>query len=134
MSREYAMSRVEDAIEQSDGNHLKAQRLILKWLEKDTSLFIGLCSPHIQSVVSHAISHVDKNLLEKKAPQPAEEKKLKNEEIGDLGDAILSSLNIGKETGSFGEDRPAGDPKPSKASQSHIDAINSIAKAAKDKK
>ncbi|MDF3024475.1 MAG: hypothetical protein K0R10_1836 [Alphaproteobacteria bacterium] len=50
MSREYAMSRVKDALEKSNGNHLKAQRLLLQWMEKDQSLLFGLVTPHMQSI------------------------------------------------------------------------------------
>lgn len=57
MSREYAMSRVRDALEKSEGNHLKAQRLLMSWLEKDHSLLLGLVTPHLPSIVTHAINY-----------------------------------------------------------------------------
>ena len=60
MSQEYALSRVRDALEKSEGNHLKAQRLLLSWLEKDHSLLLGLVAPHLQSIVTHAVNHADK--------------------------------------------------------------------------
>ncbi len=57
MSRDYAMSRVHDAIEKSEGNHMKAQRLLLDWITKDQTLLLGLVEPHIVSIVSHAVNH-----------------------------------------------------------------------------
>lgn len=60
MSREYAMSRVRDALEKADGNHMKAQRLLLAMIEKDQTLLIGLVAPHLQSIITHAITHADK--------------------------------------------------------------------------
>lgn len=131
MSREYAMSRVRDALEQSDGNHMKASRLIMDWLQNDNSLYFGLTAPHMKSLVTHAIAHVDQKIP---SEEPILEKHItiNENEIGELGDAILSS--IGAKTGSFGESNPEGTPKPSKASQQHIDALNVMTEAYKSKK
>ena len=130
MSREYAMSRVRDALEQSDNNHMKAHRLILEWLKGDHSLFVGLAAPHMNSIVTHAIAHV----TQPEKPVEPQKVDLNNTETGEMGDAILSGLGLSGKTGSFGEGNPAGVPKPSKASQSHVDALHAIAQAAKDKK
>ena len=130
MSREYAMSRIKDALEQSGGNHMKAHHLIMSWLEKDNSLYFGITAPHLKSLVTHAIAHVDQ-------PEKEEPKKSLNldaQEKSDLSDAILSSLSSGSKTGSFGEGNPEGVPKPTKASQAHIDTLNAIAQASKGKK
>ena len=95
MSREYAMSRVRDALEKSDGNHLKAQRLLASWLEKDHSLLLGLVAPHLQAIVTHAINH---------AAQPQKHKTLEVDpgETGEFGAAFLDSLKGGRSEEAFG--------------------------------
>lgn len=101
MSYEYAMSRVRDAIEKSDGNHLKAQRLITTWLENDQMLLVGLAGPHLPGIISYAMMHA---FQEPKARLP------KKVEFDDTNA-----------------------PPPGKASQKHIDAINTLAGKGKEK-
>jgi len=132
MSREYALSRVKDALEQSGGNHLKAQRLLSQWLEKDHSLLFGLVSPHMHSIIVHALAHVD----QAGAPQKAAEKKImpKAHETTEFGTALLQSLSgRGEEHGTFGEATPRGLSKPGKTSKAHVDAINKLVTAGRDK-
>lgn len=134
MSYEYALSRVKDALEKSDGNHLKAQRLLLSWLPKDNTLLLGLVTPHIQGVISHAIAHVSQPA---KKPVASKKISLKGQETGEFGGAVLESLRGGKgETGTFGEPPPRGISKPGKASKAHVDAIHKLVSASKktDKK
>ena len=132
MSREYAISRVKDALEKSGGNHLKAQRLLMTWLEKDHSLLFGLVSPHMHSIIVHALAHVD----QASAPQKAAEKKImpKPHETSEFGTALLQSLSgRGVEHGTFGEATPRGVSPPGKTSKAHVDAINKLVTAGRDK-
>lgn len=126
MSQEYALSRVRDALEKSDGNHLKAQRLLLSWLEKDNTLLLGLVAPHIQSIVTHAVNHAGtpRGLSGGKKVQ------VEPEQTGEFGIAVLESLKGGRSDGGFGfgEAEPRGVvSKPGRASQSHVDAIHRLA-------
>lgn len=128
MSREYALSRVRDALEKSDGNHLKAQRLLLSWLEKDVSLLVGIVGPHVPSLVTHALTQV----AAIDNPQTARVIEAGAEEAGEFGAALLDSLRGGRTDGDFGFgdsssilSTPA--PKPLKASQEHIDTIRKLA-------
>jgi len=135
MSREYAMSRVRDALEKSDGNHLKAQRLLMSWVEKDQSLLLGLVTPHIQSIVSHAINFVGQQPKAAAAADVAAT--LDDGEAGEFGAAVLESLQGGRNEGGFGFGEPAPRgvvSRPGKASQSHVDAIHQIAGKKTDKK
>ena len=123
MSQEYAMSRVRDALDKSDGNHLKAQRLLMQWLEKDQSLLLGLVAPHMQGIVSHAVNHV---------AQPAKKEEPKRLDIteppGEFGAALMSTLKGGRSEGfGFGQSTPQNISKPGQASKAHIDAITKIA-------
>jgi len=136
MSQEYALSRVRDALEKSGGNHMKAQRLLLSWLEKDNTLLLGLVAPHLQSIVTHAVNHA------------ANPRKISGDtkvdaapdETGEFGVAVLESLKGGRSEGGFGfgEASPRGTVSPpGRASQSHVDAIHQIAggkKISKDTK
>ncbi len=127
MSNDYAMSRVRDALEKSGGNHLKAKRLILSMLEKDHSLLVGLAAPHLESIVTHAIAHVD---------APPAQKKVDLSAKGELGDEVLDSIlnkREGAERPAFGQAEPPGISKPGQASKAHVDAINALVKASKDK-
>ncbi|HEX2753146.1 MAG TPA: hypothetical protein VHP34_08620 [Alphaproteobacteria bacterium] len=135
MSREYAMSRVRDALEKSEGNHLKTQRLLMSWVEKDQSLLLGLVTPHIQSIVSHAINFVDQQPKALAATDVAAT--LNDGEAGEFGAAVLESLQGGRNEGGFGFGEPAPRgvvSRPGKASQSHVDAIHKIAGKKTDKK
>lgn len=134
MSREYALSRVRDALDKSDGNHLKAQRLLVQWLENDHSLLAGLVAPHMPGILAHAITHVLNPEQLKKAPK---ELKVQAEQVGEFGEALLSSLKGGRHDGvGFGEPAPRNLGRPAAASKKHIDAINKIAsrKITKDDK
>lgn len=126
MSREYAMSRVRDALEKSGGNHLKAQRLLISWLEKDHSLLAGLVAPHMAGIIAHAISHV---LHPEKTPGKSKQIDVSKQPVGEFGEALLSTLKGGRSGGGvgFGEPVPSNLGKPAQASKKHIDAINKIA-------
>lgn len=134
MSRDYALSRVRDALEKSGGNHLKAQRLLVQWLENDHTLLAGLVAPHMPGILAHAITHVLNPEQLKKAPK---ELKVQAEQVGEFGEALLSSLKGGRSEGvGFGEPAPRNLGRPGAASKKHIDAINQIAsrKVTKDDK
>lgn len=124
MSQEYALSRVRDALEKSGDNRLKAQRLILSWLEKDHTLLFGLVTPHLQGIITHALAHV--------ASGP-KKISLKSKDAGEFGGAMLASLRGDGETGNFGEATPKGISKPGKASKAHVAAINALVSAGKNK-
>lgn len=130
MSYEYAMSRVKDALQKSDGNHMKAQRLIMQWIEKDQSLLVGLVGPHLQGIVTHAVNHAGNPV---KRPPP---RKIEVGETGEFGAAVVQSLTGAKTAGksaSFGQPSPQPVAAPTKASKAHVDAINALVKAGKAK-
>jgi hypothetical protein len=145
MSREYARSRVRDALLQSGGNFMQAQRMLLMWMEKDVDLILGLVDPHMQNIISYAIGHeiaeeskreASENrkaagtVIKGKGNKPAPEKSLAaaiEDDLSDFGKSLLSSLKGGAR---FGEEQPRGTvSRPGKASQSHIDALRTMATA-----
>ncbi len=102
MSHDYAMSRVRDALEKSGGSHLKAQRIVFEWAQKDMSLLAGLASPYINGIITHALSQA------KSAPKKPMPRQVDLDE-GDLPppgqasqkhiDAINLLVNKGKKDG-----------------------------------
>ena len=126
MTRDYALSRVQDALAASDNDPAKARKLLLTWLEKDQSLLIGLVAPHLNSIISHTISYALRH------PDEKIETSLNSESSADedtTGTAILESLlGLGEGGGQrFGDlDEPLS--RPGKASSKHIDAIHRIAR------
>ncbi|MGM0421689.1 MAG: hypothetical protein ACQEQL_01165 [Pseudomonadota bacterium] len=135
MSREYALSRVQDALESCEGNTAKAQRVLMNWLEKDQTLMIGLVAPHLKSIVTHAVSYVARHPDDRTTTEQPESPLSDSVPEGDAtGTAILESLlGQGKIGGGqkFGEfDAPP--TKPGKASAAHVDAIHQIARKQDD--
>lgn len=135
MSQEYARARVKEALEQSDGNYMKAQRMLLNWIEKDANLLLGLAGPHMQSIISYAIGHELSDEQEKtggtakviKGKGGAKKATVREEDLGDFGKSLLSSLKGGPR---FGEEQPRGTvSRPGKASQKHVDAMRMLATA-----
>ncbi len=135
-THDYAMSRVRDALAKSDNNHLKAQRLLLSWLEKDQSLLAGLVTPHLHSIVSHALNHVDRP--GGNAVREARKIEVKPADGDEFGAALIETLKGGRSEGvDFVQPamRTGHIEKPGRASQQHVDAINAIVNAGqKDKK
>lgn len=125
MSREYALSRVKDALEASKGKTSEAERTIMNWLKKDQTLMVGLVAPHLKSIVSHAVDYMAHRNDTNKDDAPKHEDHTQDA----TGQSVLESLLQGGKSGGprFGDfDEPYS--KPGKASASHVDAIHKIAR------
>ena len=105
-------------------------------LEMIVPSLLGLVTPHLQSIVSHAVNFADQK-ISPKAAAAAKAAADESMETGEFGAAVLESLQGGRNEGGFGFGEPAprgAVSKPGKASQSHVDAILQIAGKKKDKK
>lgn len=126
MSREYAMSRVGDALSSCDGNMAQAQRLVMNWLEKDQTLLLGLVAPHIKSIVTHAVTHAAA-----KAQEPRNRVEAPPEGIDDFGAELLAGAlgRGGKGNENFYNVPVSGSPagRPVKASSAHVSALQTLA-------
>ena len=130
MSREYAMSRVRDALEKADGNHLKAQRLLLQQLEKDQSLLMGLVAPHLQSIITHAINHVGTPEGVKKSAAVPKKVVVSDKTSSEFGKELLKGIKGSRPQ--FGQAEDRGEvTRPGKASQKHIDTLMALAAKSK---
>lgn len=124
MDREYAESRIRDALKASDGNAAKARQILLSWALEDNRLLHELVAPHISGIVAHAVNRV-MTMKEKPAPAPvvAPEKSEKTSK-DPFGMEILKAIALGNPA-QFGQEN--GVPlKKQQASQRHIDAIREM--------
>lgn len=127
MSREYAEDRIREALAQCRGNATKARQMIIGWSTQDQRLLLSLAQPHLTGIVAHAISRVmyrqdqmpeDDHI----APAPL----ALNMAPDTFGKEILSALSS-SDTPVFGLEGQTAQPRPKKASQSHIDALKQMA-------
>ena len=58
MSRDYAESRIREALKLTKGNPTKARQQVIAWAVEDQRLLLGLTQPHLTGVVAHAINRV----------------------------------------------------------------------------
>lgn len=135
MSREYAEDRIREALAQCRGNATKARQLIIAWSTQDQRLLLSLAQPHLTGIVAHAVSRViyrQSHLVEEEdvAAGPL----ALNMAPDTFGKEILSALSS-SDTPVFGLEGHTAQPRPKKASQSHIDALKQMASKNKaDKK
>ena len=134
MSREYAEDRIREALEQCRGNATKARQMIIAWSTQDQRLLFSLAQPHLTGIVAHAISRVvyrQDNLPEE--DEIAAAPLALNMAPDTFGKEILSALSS-SDTPVFGLEGGTAQPRPKKASQSHIDALKQMASKSKTDK
>lgn len=126
MDREYAESRIRDALKASDGNATKARQIILSWAFEDTKLLHELVAPHISGIAAHAVNRVQ-TMKKKPAAAPLAPEKApasKKAQKDAFGMEILKAIALGNPA-QFGQEN--GVPlKRQAASQRHIDAIREM--------
>ena len=126
MSRDYAESRIREALRLSKGNTTRARQQVIAWAAEDQRLLLGLTQPHLTGVVAHAINRVLSRTNMETGDIAMEPESL-NMPPDTFGRQILNALSstdtpvFGLESGGL----PSGQRK--KASQSHIDAIKQMA-------
>lgn len=145
MSRKYAESRVRDALEATENNAFKAERMIMGWLEKDQSLLLGLVAPHLKAIITNAIAQAKNNtggkrmdVSEEVTPASALARgkparaNVNPDEIGELGAAILGGS--GRVFGQAAPSARKAAPKPLKASSRHVDALRTLSDKSRNRK
>lgn len=123
MSRDYAETRIREALAQSKGNPTKARQQVIAWAIDDHRLLIELAQPHLTGIVAHAVNHVIHNTEVEDEDIPARPLSL-NMTPDTFGRQILNALSSGS-TAIFGYEGGASRGKK-QASQSHIDAIKKM--------
>ncbi|MDB5490719.1 MAG: hypothetical protein JWO78_568, partial [Micavibrio sp.] len=122
---------IREALKLTKGNPTKARQQVIAWAVEDQRLLLGLTQPHLTGVVAHAINRV---IYREGTEQEAEEimPTPKSLDMGPetFGKQILNAL-AGRNTPIFGMEGTTPSSHPTKASQSHIDAMNKLAKNSK---
>lgn len=130
MNRDYAESRIREALKISGGNAARARQQIIAWCLEDSKLMQELVAPHITGIVAHAVNRV-MTMKEKKIPAPPQAPKpvAKGAKSDPFGMEILKAIALGNPA-QFGQE--SGVPiRKQQASQRHIDAIRQM--VSKDK-
>lgn len=127
MSREYAESRIREALKLAKGNPTKARQQIIAWTYEDTKLLHALARPHLTGIVAHAVNRVIYHQhMEDEAEDIPETPQPVNMEPATFGAQILKALQS-ENTAQFGREQQALPPRRKQASQSHIDALKAMA-------
>lgn len=126
MSRDYAESRIRDALKASGGNATKARQQVIGWAIDDPKLMQELVAPHLTGIVAHAVNRV-MTMKETKASPPAPSQAAKQAQPGKgdpFGMEILKAIALGNPA-QFGHESGVSTKKQA-ASQRHIDAIRQM--------
>lgn len=129
MSREYAETKIREALKLCNGNMTLARQQIIALAQDDMQLLKVLVKPHLDGIVAYQIERVSsgRSELEKRHP------KLPLSDMDDnFGMELLRAIASDDVT-IFGQD----DHLPRKrkgASKQHIDAIHQMAASARKKK
>ena len=126
----YTENRIKEALRLSNGNTANAKKQIFAWLYEDHKLLIDITRPHLNGIVSYALSRTlarmqksDEELLE----EEANEAKYSASNTNSIGKDILRGF-AAKDAVQFGQEAESGRPlKRKAASQSHIDTMHLLA-------
>lgn len=132
MSREYAESRIREALKLSKGNPTRARQRIIAWTFEDPKLLQALARPHLSGIVAHAIARVvhKQELDDPETPDMPEALDMEPETFGKEILAALQSRN----TATFGQENSVPPARRPQASKSHIDALKHIASKGRSRK
>lgn len=128
MNRDYAESKIREALKASGGNATRARQQITAWAFEDTKLLHELVAPHITGIVAHAVNRVMNTKERPVAAAPAAEPaKVSGSKSGEaFGMEILKAIALGNPA-QFGLESGSGvSVKKQQASQRHIDAIRQM--------
>ncbi|MFA5592439.1 MAG: hypothetical protein WC989_03910 [Micavibrio sp.] len=133
MNRDYAESRIRDALKASGGNTTIARQELIAWALEDNRLLHELVAPHLTGITAHAINHV--LMTKDRKPQPAAPVPPKASAKGEKGDQfgmeILKAIAMGNPA-QFGLEGGVAIKKQA-ASQRHVDAIRAMVSKDKSK-
>lgn len=131
MSREYADTKIKDALSLCNGNMALARKQIVLLAHEDPALLEALTKPHLDGIVAYQVERVASGRAEpeKRGIEEIPLEALKNE---DFGMQLLRAV-AAEDVTIFGMENASG-AKRKAASKEHIDAIHKIASNRKSKK
>jgi hypothetical protein len=125
MSREYAESRIREALKLCRGNATRARQQIIAWTFEDAKLLQALARPHLSGIVAHAVSRVLSKGAADEAEEPPPTPPAIDMSPSSFGKEILAALTS-KNTAMFGHEGEVPPAKKTQASQSHINALKAM--------
>lgn len=130
MSREYADTKIKEALQLCDGNMARARQQILTLAQDDLTLLSAIVQPHLDGIIAYQVERVASGRAELEKRHPNEPLPEPGENFGmDLLRAVASS-----DVAVFGQDDTSFNRKRKTASKQHIDAIHKIAASTRNKK
>ena len=120
MTDHYVNTKVQAALEATDGNKRDAQKLLITWAVRDPSLLLGLAKPHLKAIVASRIDHAA-DISVSKGKSGGSDGFTKS----DI-DAIIASKPLGEKRGHK--------PPPPKSSPQQASVMHQLAEAFKKKK
>lgn len=133
MSKDYAESRIRDALEKHDGNNVRARQQIMAWAYEDHKLLTELTKIHLKGITAY---WVDRVKSKRGAPEPVDEtpvveKVEKQDNEHTFGEEMLRSF-ASHRAQTFGLEDSVGNLGRRSASKQHMDAISQIVKKGKN--
>jgi hypothetical protein len=127
MSREYAESRIREALKLCRGNATRARQQVIAWTFEDPKLLQALARPHLSGIVAHAVGRV----LTKGSGDNAEAEEMPSTpppldmSPSSFGKEILAALTS-KNTAMFGHETEVPPVRKRQASQRHVNALKQM--------
>lgn len=133
MSKEYAESRIREALKKHGDNNTRARQQVMAWAIEDHKLMTELTRIHLKGITAYWIDRVKSN---RGAPSQEVEtpivQQVKKGEEHSFGEEMLRSF-VSQKAQTFGLEDSVGNVGKRQASATHIDAINEIARRSKKK-
>ena len=129
MSREYADSKIKEALKLHSGSMALARQQVITWAQNDARLMKELARPHLDGIVAYQVERVASGRaeLEKRHPEKVPEQE------DNFGMDLLRAV-AATQAAVFGHENTANAPKKRGASKQHIDAIHKMASNRHSKK
>ena len=129
MTKEYAESKIREALTAHGGNIALARQYIVNMAQTDAALMRALAHPHLDGIVAYQVERVASGRAEMEKRHPKDDP-VKNESDNFGMDLLRAVAASGAET--FGQESIGG--KRKMASRQHMDAIRKMAGKAPIKK
>lgn len=121
---QYALNKILSILKACDGDIHATHRMLTKQIIEDADLMQGIATPHLKSIISHAILYAQRAEAKKDTDMVLSEHAEIEQDISGLGILQGAADNADQVFGRLSQ-QPI---KPLKASQDHVNAIYQIAK------
>ena len=129
MSKEYAESKIKDALKLCNGNLGLARQQIVALAQEDSELLKAIVRPHLDGIVAYQVERVASGRAEKEDKHPDMPLPAIDEEFG----MKLLRAAVAQDVKVFGRDDMHHPRKRKIASKQHIEAIHKMASSRRQK-